>query len=436
MSTRRRIHLGIDYGTSASKIVFRDYGAPGGEMAFVVRRNGSFRIPSRVCVTPDEMVFADDHRTEAECDLFESVKTRVAWEVTGEVKFYFGVPNELPQGFRAADLAALSMWYLISEGYRAIEEYLETRIEGLSVGATMGIPMAFFRDSRLRAAFLKIARRAWCLYRSEGPLRSTILIEKAQRALEKCNSEALDEIPEFELRNWIRSEAEAAMWWPFQSPAIPVGPYAKIDIGAGTTHASLYRIYSSSQGVKGGIAFFGASSVAVGMDALDRAIATHKNLGGNCLALRGMEDNILRGDPAVVRAVGNVTEDIYLAYRQAWIESYRKMDKFITERKAWDQHMIFAIGGGSLVSTVMEVTRRHPGLGTRLEFAALDPPEDLLQMDKTKVPVNELAFLAVAYGLSNIGLSIPEVSTPDQVPPMPDLGEQRRRLDSNDIYAK
>jgi hypothetical protein len=48
----------------------------------------------------------------------------------------------------------------------------------------------------------------------------------------------------------------------------------------------------------------------------------------------------------------------------------------------------------------------------------------------------ELPFLAVAYGLSNIGLSIPEVFTPDQIPPMPDLDEQRLRLDSDDIYAK
>jgi molecular chaperone DnaK (HSP70) len=58
--SKRRIHLGIDYGTSVSKIVFRDKGAPGGETAAIVLRNGSLRIPSRVYVTATELFFGDD----------------------------------------------------------------------------------------------------------------------------------------------------------------------------------------------------------------------------------------------------------------------------------------------------------------------------------------------------------------------------------------
>ena len=67
-SPKRRVHLGIDYGTSTSKIVLRDYGARGGEAAFVVLRDGSFRIPSRVCVTANELIFGDDRRSAEECD--------------------------------------------------------------------------------------------------------------------------------------------------------------------------------------------------------------------------------------------------------------------------------------------------------------------------------------------------------------------------------
>jgi hypothetical protein len=46
-SPTRRVHLGIDYGTSVSKIVFRNNGAQEGESAVLVLRDGSFRIPSR-----------------------------------------------------------------------------------------------------------------------------------------------------------------------------------------------------------------------------------------------------------------------------------------------------------------------------------------------------------------------------------------------------
>jgi len=54
---RRRIHLGIDYGTSASKIVFRDSAAPGGEGAVLVLRKRMVRIPSRVCMTATDVLF-------------------------------------------------------------------------------------------------------------------------------------------------------------------------------------------------------------------------------------------------------------------------------------------------------------------------------------------------------------------------------------------
>jgi hypothetical protein len=93
--------------------------------------------------------------------------------------------------------------------------------------------------------------------------------------------------------------------------------------------------------------------------------------------------NMLRADSAIVQAIGPVTDDIYQAYRMAWIECRRKMGAYVAERRAWDRHRIFAIGGGSLVSATMEIARVHPGLGTRPEFAALDPPEDLLRTDKT-----------------------------------------------------
>src|SRR5690348_4618771 len=118
--SKRRIHLGIDYGTSNCKIVFRDYGAPGGEAAVLVLRDGSFRIPSRVCVTATELLFGDDRKTSDECDIYESLKMRAAEETSGNKNYYFGPAKDLPVGLTAADLATLTVWFLISGGYRAV----------------------------------------------------------------------------------------------------------------------------------------------------------------------------------------------------------------------------------------------------------------------------------------------------------------------------
>jgi len=60
----------------------------------------------------------------------------------------------------------------------------------------------------------------------------------------------------------------------------------------------------------------------------------------------------------------------------------------------------------------------------------------LIRSDNKKISEDELAFVTAAYGLSNIGLSIPEAFTPDEVPPMPDRAERLKRIDHEDIYAK
>jgi hypothetical protein len=434
-SPKRRVHLGIDYGTSSSKIILRDYGAPGGEAAFVVLRNGSFRIPSRVCVTANEVVFGDDSKSPEECDIYASLKMRVAVEVTGNQKYYFGPTAKLPGGFTAHDLALLTVWFLISEGHRGVAEYFKGRMEGVSVGMTMGIPMAFFKEPQLKASFLAIAKQAWALYRNEGTIGSVLSLEKARRLLEKYRNASATPTPEYEVREWIRSEAEAAMWYPFQSPAVASGPYAKVDIGAGTTHASLFRIVQKN-GVKTALAFFGAVSVSFGMDAVDNAIAESQRLGGDCLSLRGLEESILRRDGKARGALIPVKEEIYEAYRKAWIETYRKINETVAELTAWRTHKVFVIGGGSLVSTLVEANRVHPGSHAPLDLALLEAPAELKHIDNTRVSKNELPFVAVAYGLSNIGLSIPEAFTPDQIPPLPDKSGARLRLDRDDMYAK
>jgi hypothetical protein len=122
--------------------------------------------------------------------------------------------------------------------------------------------------------------------------------------------------------------------------------------------------------------------------------------------------------------------------RQAWIETHRKINEYVAELTAWRGHRVFVIGGGSLVPALVDRVKVHPGQRLPLELAILEQPTDLIRADNKRVSRDELPFITVAYGLSNIGLSIPEAFTPDDVPPMPDRVERRRRLDHEDIYAK
>ena len=376
---KRRIHLGIDYGTSASKIVFRDYGAPGGERGLMAMFGGSMRISSSIRLTSESLVFGRTTEPTRGSVLYESIKMRVAAEAIEGSTYYFGPATPLPDTFSACDLAVLTMWHLISEGHRAVYRHLSGRMGEVRLGMTMGVPMAFFDDPILRTQFLLIARRAWLLYRQEGLHEGAISIEKAHRVLERNPASAISETPEEQIRDWLRSEGEAAMWWPFQSPAVGPGPYAKIDIGAGTTHASLYRIYGNVRTPKTGIGFFGASTVAVGMDAVDQAIVQATGGDGDCLAIRGSEQAILSQNRAAQAAIVSVRERIYHAYQRAWIDTFQKIEGYRAERAAWDSHKIFMIGGGSLVPLLVDPMRTHPARSDlRVDLARLEPPLDLV----------------------------------------------------------
>src|SRR5437867_3137930 len=121
MANRRRLHLGIDYGTSTSKIVVRDFGAPGGEIACVAGFQGGYRFPSSVAIVGDKLFLGctPENPDLRGAQWFHSVKMRVAGTCKGDVgRYFYGPISKLPNGLTARDLAALTVWWLISEGNR------------------------------------------------------------------------------------------------------------------------------------------------------------------------------------------------------------------------------------------------------------------------------------------------------------------------------
>ena len=418
---KRQVHLGIDYGTSVSKIAFRDNCAPRGESAVLVLRNGSSRIPSRVCINTTELLFGDETKDGSGCDINDSLKMRVAAEVSGDPKYFLGAATTLPNGFSCADLASLTVWFLISEGHRAVANRLNGPMEDLEIGMSMGVPMAFFGDSKLRAAFLSIASRAWTLYREEGLVDSTLLVEKAHRVLEK-HPVPLSAIPDRDVEVWIhnrtivaanspfdiiRSEDDAAIWWLLRSPSAHAGPYAKIDIGAGATQASFFRIFGPVQTAKRSLVRYGAATVPVGMDAVDRAIAECQGLKSDCLTLRGLEQSILQANARVKDAVMPVGEQIYDACRKAWSEACSKIGSNTLELLSWRQQKVILTGGGSRLPFLVDTIRTLPDQREPLTVMTLEQPTDLIRADHREITSDEFPFVTVAYGLSNLESFLP-----------------------------
>jgi hypothetical protein len=438
--SERVIKLGIDYGTSFSKIVYRDYGAAGGDKAYVLLNDGKFRIPSAIGIANKQFIFGIDpsRRREGGTTWHESVKMRVAGELKNNfAKYCYGLLLPLPSGFSATDLAVLSVAYLINRGKEAIRAQVRTSAEKVVVAFTLGIPMSFFDDGELRSRYLKIARTAWALSKTLD-IEYTLSFEDAGHFLQLAKQQVDEQgtVTSDSIRDWIRSEAEAAIWWPFASPSISDGPYAQIDIGAGTTNISIFRIvakHSSLGWQKVSVSFFGATSPPVGMDAFDKAIAEWKGVA-NPLEWRGREDEVLfgnRGNQLVAIELQQIHEAYGRTIRKAFQESLQSHQ----ERRVWGEHKIFFLGGGSLVDCVVKGLCRSPlDHERRLKRCELGVPSDLRLSDGTSVPEVMFPHVAVAYGLSVFSAELPDVEMPSQVPPMagpsttPDSNPERSQL--------
>ena len=377
-------------------MVFRDSAPARGENAVLVLHNGSVRIPSRVCMTATELLFGDDTKSSADCAIYDSLKMRVAVEVSGEPKYFLGSEITLPDGFTAVDLAALTVWFLISEGQRAIAANCDGRMEGVEVRMSMGVPMAFFGNRQLRASFLSIANRAWTFYRNEGSIDSALLLGKARRVLENYPV-VPSAISDQEVEDWIENRTLVSVNSPIdiirsgrrsgdlvavafsQCPRrpLPQGLY----IGAGTTQANLFRIFGTAQTVRRSLVRYGTGAVPVGMDAVDRTIADCQGLNSDCLALRGFEQPIVQADARVRDALVPVGEQIYNSCRKAWSEACSKMGGNALELSSWRQQEVCVTGGGSRLPSLVDTVRMHPDQREPLSVMTLEQPTDLVRPD-------------------------------------------------------
>ena len=199
------------------------------------------------------------------------------------------------------------------------------------------------------------------------------------------------------------------------SPSIAIGPYAKVDIGAGATHTNLFRIFGKLHTVRRCLAPFGRGAVPVGMDRVDLAIAECRGLEGDYLTLRGSESPALQANERVRDAARVVCDQIYDSYRKAWNEAYTKLGSNPLELIAWRQHKVVILGGGSLVPFLVDKIRMHPAERELLPAVRLEQPDDLASADRRNLTSEELQLAGVAYGLSNTEFHVPNPYARDPV---------------------
>lgn len=433
----RRLRMGVDFGTSQSKLVFADYSAPDGVKAIVVRPGGTprsdYRIPSTVAFDGQRFLFGRSAEESADSrhniHIYRSLKMLAAYPDD-----YFGEKVNLPEFFTAADLATLFVGHLISLGREAMNTYCEQLKSEPQYGVTMGVPMSDLDDSERALLFVRMIREAFEIAKS-ADLSSAIDVGSARTVLkearEKTRSHELAEP-----RDWVRSEAEAALFWAYQSPNIAPGMYASVDVGAGTTSASWFKINSSvsdSVTVKTTLSFFGAACAPPGCDALDDVLYRHAE-GESRAAIRGQENTMIEHLTGQTRSeIGDVLVRIADVLSEASTIAFEKYKS----QKAWRGiGRIFLLGGGATISTV-----RDSLCFRKKDWLAEDPiaepgvPLDLYDADGKPYRGN-VRFMLVAYGLARRLADVPDIYRPSEIDEFTPYTTSKPRPHHEDIYTE
>ncbi len=420
---KRLYHLGVDWGTSSTKMVLRDYGARDDShdhgRSYVLRHaNRAYRYPSSVRYWRGTIWFGSQAESRRHEGLgWTSLKARAAVE-RGWDDEAIGLP-----GMNLEDLATLFVAHCTKRGFDEAERHARSKRASLRLGTTLSVPVAELEIPHKQRAYLRVAAVAYHLAVRDGFDPQGKSLPEVKQALSRAKDAVLPDIGAIKPSRFLRAEVAAAMMWPFASPSVKEGPYTVVDIGAATTNASWFRIHSGRDEddrhvPKASMTFFGAETLPPGMDAFDEVLA--ELLGrDDPAALRGKEAELvarLPGTAALDRVVGECWETWHKAKRYAW--------RMAPRERHWEGTQVLLVGGGSKVPLVDRAFERVPSRTSAKIIGARrlhDPgtPRDLYELPRSggfAHPFSEEpTFLLVAYGLSFNDQDRPEINLPGEV---------------------
>lgn len=432
--------LGVDYGTSRSKLVLTDYGSQEEDRSFPVRPSpkcggdGDFLIPSTVVIDDGRIRFGFDAEAGVRDGnrVYRSLKMLCAYPDD-----FYGDLAELPfDGLDARDLATLYVGHLIQLGQETAVRYAKRFQAEPSFGVTLGAPMALLEDDDLQTMFVNVAREAFHLL-GGADLLNGIAVEDAKSALASARKKLADSKSE-QPRDWVRSEAEAALYWAYSSPDIEDGRYACVDVGAGTTSASWFHITEQRLGglrVKNRLVFWGDACAPPGCDAIDEVLADHLGLPTKA-EVREQESELIHvcWGSQVRTGIGDVLDRIAKVLEHASVEAFQKH----RSDYAWNHiGRMFFLGGGSKIDSVRERVIEHRRVWLNESEPCADPgaPSDLVEENGAELQ-GDPTFLLVAYGLARRLADVPDTVGSGSVPTyQPPTQPVRPRPSSDDLYS-
>jgi len=417
---RRRFHIGLDWGTSASKMVIRELDHPSHPQgaAYVVELDGGgVRYPSTVVLAVGRLWFgheAEKRRADAEC-VWDSLKARA------------GVGNEWEKpacsDLTLQDLVTLSLAHLVFQSQVRIDRIAEMRGCRPRVGSTVSVPTDKLRWKHSRYLQCVLSALLMATRTERFDPQGCSLVDAARMLSRFRPSATLLERAESQWDRYLRAEVVAAMLWLHELPQVGSGAWGLVDIGAATIHASFFRIHHTHDPdgkmiPDGALSVFGAATAPAGMDKMAELLI-QLGIVESVAEVRGRETQLL-GQVAAEDS-GPVLEAMQRPWKKA--DRHARIADMCTNQT---EHLTtVVVGGGSKLQVVRECFEGEP-IFLRDRIRGVQPlrgnrhPDDLYELpvgprSRLKRVTADPSFLMVAYGLSLPLESIPEVTLPEGI---------------------
>jgi hypothetical protein len=439
---KKLINVGIDFGTSGTKVIIRDIiGKKCWPLSFghEMKDYPDYVLPSSVRVSDGRLYFGDKAegmvkgvalRSFKICmacqgGLIESTHCRLSFDkaVYPSPK-QFNLPTSGTTGVLVSpcEIGALYLAYVLKLVKKRVTD-IAHESRNLSVTYNMSVPIDYV-DYLAQTKHEDVFNNA--LYHA---LQLCDVVENGfefQQAHEAYQAVAAKEEPrKQDMPTFVNPET-----------AVAVFSYVLVDVGAGTTDISFFRLWT--MGAERKLSIYCAKTHTIGANDIDLQVfewlvkrgaipssfsAEKKNTVVQKLRLlkqriESAGSQKMRTGEGVFeisldefsRISGAVAEDIFEKYRETWSAAYSKENKESRFRK----FALFPIGGGSRVSSVRDRLAEPPWKRIQeVQIVELPRPEDLVDWHEG----DSFDLLAVAYGLSFHPALYPDITFPSGVTP-------------------
>lgn len=454
------IILGLDLGTSSTKVVWR------GETNVVpvcfgtdALRLESYLAPSVVTFKGDELLIGNDAVSETEFPTVSNFKMCLACVSQGDGKCGLNKCSltSWPIDHFCRELKDLEIQFvnatflgkLIADSKRIVKAELQrTFRQGARPKwtANFAVPETFIERSPIADEFRKMLRIAWLMseiFVREPRYRNLTTLFECFVAAKEVANQSLEILEDEEFGCSIYPEVGAEVASIVMSKLSEEGLYAFVDIGAGTIDASLFN-YFREKGKPNRPPY--AANVSKELGAAQIEIRASRNsIGGMRFPLQDLRkikeeyNSMNRDEKSAVnsqfRLIKHIADELAPKIQEFLQQVFREARDEKDDQIVNSKIRLVLGGGGSHLNTYRKAafnafTIKHRKNPVPPEVTILQKPGDF----QMPLPASEFHRFAVAYGLSFPIDSLPDMVFPKDV--LKKANPRRSEKNYGSIYEK